>query len=100
MNLEINNLNEIIVKVNEGSGIVLKFEAKVFLSFKEDKSARFPKTKASPPSRMDLPAPVSPVSTFKPDLKSNESRSIIRISRISRLLSIFCPNPAHADQSH
>jgi len=27
MNLEINNLNEIIVKVNEGSGIVLKFEA-------------------------------------------------------------------------
>ena len=31
------------------------------LSFRVDKSALFPKTSAKPPSKMDFPAPVSPV---------------------------------------
>ena len=40
------------------------------------KSARFPKTNANAPSKIDLPAPVSPEIDVKPDLKSTVISSI------------------------
>ena len=40
------------------------------VSFNEDKSALFPKTNPKAPSKMDFPAPVSPVIIDKPDEKS------------------------------
>ena len=47
-----------------------------------------PSTKPKASSRIDFPAPVSPVSTFRPGAKSKVSRSMISTSRISRLRSI------------
>ena len=46
------------------------------LSFKVDKSARFPKTNERAPKRMDLPAPVSPVIVVKPESKLTFKSSI------------------------
>ena len=40
------------------------------VSFKDDKSALFPKTNPKAPKRMDFPAPVSPVMIDKPEEKS------------------------------
>ena len=51
-------------------------------------SPRAPSASDSASSRMDLPAPVSPVSTERPGEKSMSSRSIRTISRIDRLDSI------------
>ncbi len=42
----------------------------VDVSFNEDKSALFPKTKPKAPNRIDFPAPVSPVIMDKPEEKS------------------------------
>ena len=44
---------------------------------------RQPRTKPRQSSRIDLPAPVSPVSTFSPGAKSSDSRSISSMSRMS-----------------
>jgi len=40
------------------------------VSFSEDKSALFPKTKPKAPKSMDFPAPVSPVIMDNPEEKS------------------------------
>src|SRR5215471_1338685 len=51
-------------------------------------SPRAPSASAKASSRMDLPAPVSPVSTDKPDAKSISSRSIRTMSRIESRASM------------
>ncbi len=64
---------------------------------------RLPNTKPSESSKIDLPAPVSPVSTLRPAPGSNTRRSMISISRISRLRSIYLTLPGvslHAPYSH
>ena len=53
-----------------------------------DASPRAPSASDKASSRMDLPAPVSPVSTERPGEKSMSSRSIRTISRIDSLESI------------
>jgi hypothetical protein len=40
------------------------------VSFSEDKSALFPKTRPKAPNKIDFPAPVSPVIIDKPEEKS------------------------------
>ena len=42
----------------------------VDVSFSEDKSALFPKTRPRAPNKIELPAPVSPVIIDKPEEKS------------------------------
>src|SRR5262249_29435588 len=51
-------------------------------------SPRAPSARAKASSRMDLPAPVSPVSTDRPDAKSMSSRSMRTISRIESRASM------------
>ena len=72
---------------------------------------RQPNTNPRLSRRMDLPAPVSPVSTFRPGWNSSSNRSMISISRMSRDRSILSPvsawpksrqagHVAPPDQSH
>src|SRR5690606_9840286 len=49
---------------------------------------RQPSTKPRASRRMDLPAPVSPVSTFRPGRNDSSSRSMMSMSRISSPRSI------------
>jgi hypothetical protein len=56
-------------------------------------SPRPPSASAKASSRMDLPAPVSPVSTARPTENSISSRSIRTMSRIDRRASMIW-NPA------
>jgi hypothetical protein len=55
-------------------------------------SPRAPSASAKASSRIDLPAPVSPVSTERPDTKSMSSRSIRTMSRIESRASMPCPS--------
>ena len=48
----------------------------VDVSFNEDKSALFPKTRPRAPNKIDLPAPVSPVIIDKPEENSILKRFI------------------------
>src|SRR4029077_6839461 len=50
-------------------------------------------------SRIDLPAPVSPVSTARPPAKSISSRSINTMSRIESRVSMSTPSRAWSDES-
>ena len=54
-------------------------------------SPRAPSASAKASSRIDLPAPVSPVSTARPSAKSMSSRSIRTMSRIESRVSMTVP---------
>ncbi len=59
------------------------------LSFKVERSARFPNTKAKPPKTMDFPAPVSPVRHDNPLEKFTSKWSIKAKLRIESSVNTY-----------